>query len=59
MSDEDKTTLEAIRELQNRARRECAAEIDAALAKHGCALAAVSYVTPDGRIAARVEVIAK
>lgn len=54
--EEAKAVLE--QERQNRANR-CAVEVNAALEKYRCTLATPVMVTPDGRLAARVEIVPK
>lgn len=55
MSDEEKAAAEA-----ERARvRACADAIEAALQQFGCALRASPVLTPEGRVSAVVDIVAK
>lgn len=58
---DDVPTAEAptIREIKQKRLEACNAEIGALLQRHGCVLVGVPFITPDGRTAARVEMVCK
>jgi hypothetical protein len=52
-------SADKLKELREQTLRDCAAEVQAVLDKHGCSFKPVPYLDADGRVRANLELVVK